>query len=58
MIISSSLHFRRLGLPLLASIVISHHHEPRNQGEESPRMPGFEWVGIKISPRNALNNTP
>lgn len=43
----------------------SGHHEPRDTGEEGggqlanrKQMPGHDWVGIHISPRNFTNTTP
>jgi hypothetical protein len=43
----------------------SAYHEPRDKGEEGggmpanlKRMPGHEWIGFHILPRNAVDTTP
>jgi hypothetical protein len=36
----------------------THYHEIRNLGEEIPRIPGFEYVGVSLRPRNFENTTP
>lgn len=36
----------------------THYHEIRNRGEETPRIPGFEYVGVGLRPRNFENSTP
>jgi len=53
------------GADLVVWVSASAHHEPRDMGEEGggqpfnlKRMPGHEWFGIHISPRNFLNTTP
>ena len=47
-----------VGADLVIWIAGTAHHETRNQGEESSRIPGFDYVGIKLSPRNFTDDTP
>jgi hypothetical protein len=53
------------GANVVVWVAASSHHEPRHDGEEGggqpanrKQMPGHEWVGIHISPRNAFDTTP
>ncbi len=46
------------GADIVVWVAAHAHHEPRHLGEEGPRMPGFEWEGIHLSPRNFLDSTP
>lgn len=53
------------GADVVVWVQASSKHEPRHNGEEGggqpsnrKQMPGHEWVGIHISPRNAFDTTP
>jgi len=53
------------GADLVVWATASGHHEPRDNGEEGggapftrKQMPGHDWIGIRISPRNAVDTTP
>lgn len=53
------------GADVVLWISASSHHEPRQDGEEGggmdpnhKQMPGHEWVGIHITPRDFLDTTP
>ena len=39
------------GNDIVLWVVIRHHHEPRNLGEENHHLP-YDYVGYEISPRN------
>jgi hypothetical protein len=53
------------GADVVVWVAASSNHEPRHDGEEGggqptnrKQMPGHEWVGIHLSPRNAFDTTP
>lgn len=46
------------GADLVVWAQATHYHEPRFGAEETPRMPGFEYVGLKLRPRGFENSTP
>ena len=46
------------GADVVVWVATRKRHEPSHLGEELPRMPGFEWAGTHMAPRNFLNTTP
>ena len=46
------------GADVVVWVATQKHHEPSHLGEELPRMPGFEWKGTHMAPRNFLNSSP